>query len=1028
MHPISAWAIRNPLPPILLFIALLLGGIAGLQTLDVNSSPDISFPAIEVTIVQSGAAPTELESQVTQRVEAAARAVNGVDEILSRVNEGTSRTLVQFSIGTPIDRALNDIRDAVAKIRGDLPGDILEPQIERLEVDGEPIARFAITFEDKSVGDLSWYVDSTLTKRLLDVPGVAEVKRIGGVNRELRVVLDPVAMQSLGISAYQVSQQLRRTNFNSAGGRFEIMGSEQAVRVLGNTPSAHALSKTNIMLGGGRTVRLGSVARVTDGHAEQRSLAKMNGREFLGFTIAKAKGSSDLAVYDQTRKALRDLEAENPSVRFTELSSTVHYTRNQYGAAIQALYEGALLAVFVVWLFLRDFRATLISAVAIPLSAIPTFGFMVLMGFSLNFMSLLALSLVAGVLVDDAIVEIENIVRHMRMGKSAYQASIDAADEIGLAVVATTFSIVAVFLPVGLMPGVSGQFFQQFGMTVVVAVLTSLAVARLITPMLAAFYLKPFGRVSHHDGSAMRAYLKILRWSMLHRWKVMAVGAGALVATVFGYATLPSAFKPATNNDFSTVNIELPSGNTLAHTTAVVDELAGILQSQAEVESTVAEIGVGRARVDVTLADDRELSSVEFERRMQTSFEHIPDARIAFQSQESGTGRDISVLLSSEDSDRLHDMAARLVAQMQTIPELRSPRIEGDMPRPEILISPRFDLAAELGVTTEALGEAVRIASIGDIDRNVAKFSIADRQIPIRVVIDEASRRNFHTLRHLLIPTADGRSVPLHLVADIEFGSGPTEIRRYAQRRRVVVSADLAPSAVSGDAMEKINTLPILASLPPGIERIEFGASRLQAEMISSFVIAVLAGVLLVFAVLVLLYRKLLPPLVNIGSLLLAPMGGAIALHMTGNILSMPVFIGVLMLLGIVAKNSILLIDFAVEEINRGADQNQAIIDASHKRAQPIIMTTVAMIAGMVPTAVSIYGDSAWRSPMGVTVIGGLLFSTFLTLVIVPPAFSLACDAESWLKNRFVSSPRGRPPLIDPLLEERQPIEPPSTP
>lgn len=1025
MRNISSWAIRNPIPPIVLFVALTLAGIVSFIRMDINLQPDVSFPVVQVIVSQPGAAPTELETQVTQRVEAAVRSVSGVDEISSYVSENSSRTMVQFDIGTPVDRAVNDVRNAMSQIRGDLPDGILEPQVIRLDMDGGPISYIAAKSTDMSLEELSWYVDNTVAKRLLGVSGMAAVGRGGGVDREIRIVLDPAAMQSQGITAAQVNQQLRQVNLNAAGGRAEIAGSEQAVRVLGNSANAFALGETQISVGGGRTVKLSDIAVVTDSYAEQRSLAKMNGREVLSFSLQKAKGSSDVTVYNEAHKILDQLEKENPKVTYTELYTSVDYTKSQYKSAILAMVEGAVLAVLVVWLFLRDWRATVISAIAIPLSAIPAFWFMDMLGFTLNEISMLALSLVAGVLVDDAIVEIENIVRHMRMGKSAYQASIDAADEIGLAVVATTFSIVAVFLPVGLMPGVSGQFFKQFGLTVVVAVLLSLAVARLITPMMAAYFLKAHGQAKHGEGWWIDRYMDILRWSLDQRkadrvrtrtdWKrffgwavdhrYWTVGSGALafLLTIVAFATLPTSFFPTTDQPYSAMEIQMAPGATLKQTESVADTAVARLLQEQEVQDAFADIEVGEATIYMRLRDDRVRSSVDFERAMQPEMAKIPDARINFQSQQGGGGssRDINVMLAGDDPVQLYATATRLVEEMRSVPEIRAPRIEGDMRRPEITIKPRFDLAADMGVTTAALSQTIRIATLGDIDQNVAKFSLSDRQIPIRVVIDRSAREDISTIENLPVPTISGGSVPLKVVADVGFGSGPTELRRFGQKRRIVLSADLAPGKVTGDAMPKVNALKTMANLPTGVEKVQFGQQKMQQEMMTNFSIAVASGVLLVFAVLVLLYKKVLPPFVNMGSLLLAPLGGALALHLTGHALSMPVFIGVLMLLGIVAKNSILLIDFALEEMNKGVEKWTAIVDAGHKRAQPIVMTTVAMVAGMIPTAASLNGDAAWRAPMGVTVIGGLLLSTLLTLIIVPASFSLADDFEKWIGPKF---------------------------
>ncbi|WP_311269384.1 efflux RND transporter permease subunit [Sphingobium sp. WCS2017Hpa-17] len=1026
----SAWAIRNPVTPLVLFAALMMAGIVSFMRMDVNNNPDISFPMVSVTVSQPGAAPTELETQVTQRVEAAVRGISGVDDITSFASEGQSLTNVQFQIGTPVDRAVADVKNAVDQIRSDLPDGILEPQVQRVDIDGGPIAYFSAEATDMTLEELSWYVDNTIAKRLLSVSGMAAVRRGGGVSREIRVIVDPAKLQAYGVTAAQVNAQLQQVNLNAAGGRTEIAGAEQSIRVLGNATSARALGDTQIAISGGRTVKLSDLATVRDMYAEQRSLALMNGRQVTSFSLEKAKGSSDVTVYDNAMKVLDQLRKENPKVEYKQLYSSVDYTKEQYHSAMAAMIEGAVLAVVIVFLFLRDWRATMISALAIPLSAIPAFWFMDMLGFTLNSISLLALSLVAGVLVDDAIVEIENIVRHMRMGKSAYQASIDAADEIGLAVLATTMAIVAVFLPVALMPGMSGQFFIQFGMTVVVSVLMSLAVARLITPMIAAYFLKAHGEESHGEGWLMDRYMSVLRWSLNdekakqrrarggfgnrmagfftdHRVWTLGMGFAAFGATIIAFATLPMTFQPTTNTDFSQVKIETVPGSTLAQTTAITRKVANMLSADKDmVDAAFADIEPTSADIFLTLKKDRPISSVDWERKVAPQFQTVADARVNFQSQSGGGfGRDIIMMFGSDDPALLEKTANQLVHEMAGIPELRAPRVQGDMQRPEIIIKPRPDLAASLGVTTIALSQSIRIATIGDIDQNVAKFSLSDRQIPIRVALAEDSRKDIATIENMPVPTVSGGSVPLKVVADISFGAGPTQIRRYNQIRRVVVGADLAPGIVTSQAMTKINALPLMKDINAGkiqgVQKINAGDAKWQAEMIQNFIIAVFSGILLVLAVLTLLYKRLMPPFVNLGSLLLAPLGGALALHIAGQPISMPVFIGLLMLLGIVAKNSILVIDFALEEMEKGVPKKEAIVDAGHKRAQPIVMTTVAMVAGMVPTALALSGDGAWRAPMGITVIGGLMLSTVLTLVIVPAVFSLAIGLESWIGPRL---------------------------
>ena len=1008
LRNISAWSIRNPVPALVLFTALTIAGIIAFMRMPVNQSPEISFPAVFVSVSQPGAAPTEIETQITQKVETAIRGLEGVDELESTVSEGSSGTFVQFTFATPVDRAVTDVRDAISQIRSELPEGVVEPRITRIIVNNSPVANWSVEATDSTLQQLSWFTETVVSKRLLAIPGMQSVRLDGGVERAIRVILDPARMQALGVTATQVNQVLRGINLNAAGGKADVGGAEQSLRIVGSARDAFSLGQTLIPLGGAatganaRTVKLADIATVRDSSYEQLGMAKSGGKQVVGFAIMRARGASEVDLYDATVKELAKIEKENPKFHFVQRFTSVTYTKRQYKSAIEAMIEGAVLAVIVVFLFLRDKRATIISALAIPLSAIPTFWIMDLMGFTLNFMTLLALSLVAGVLVDDAIVEIENIVRHMRMGKSAYQASIDAADEIGLAVVATTFSIVAVFLPVALMPGIAGQFFKNFGMTVVVAVLMSLLVARLITPMVAAYFLKADGIKEHGGGPMMDRYMALLRWTLVHRWKTVGIGGIAFALTVWLFSTLPFTFQPQQNVDFSNVTLTMTPGTTLEQTENAVAAATRIIERQPEVASSMQTVKAASGEINIMLKHDRARSSIDFERQTQPLLNAIPDARINFQNNgNGGGGRDVSVMLAGDDPEKLGQAATMVAEAMKTLPNLRAPRVEGDMPRPEIVITPRSGVAADLGITTATLSQTIRIATLGDIDQNVAKFSLSDRQIPIGVALDPNSRRDLSTIENLPVPTSRGTSVPLKVVADIGFGAGPSQIKRFNQERRIIIDADLTPGAVSGEERAKVLALPVMKHLPLGVHYAAAGDAKWQQEMITNFAIAVVAGVMLVLAVLILLYRRAMPPFVNMGSLLLAPLGGAVALHVAGMPISLPVLIGLLMLLGIVAKNSILLIDFALEEMRVGVSTYDAIMEAGHKRAQPIVMTTVAMVAGMVPTALSIGGDGSWNQPMAVTVMGGLALSTILTLLIVPASFSLAVGAEEWVGPRL---------------------------
>ena len=1140
LRDISAWSIRNPVIPMVFFTGLLFAGIVSFLRMDVTDNPDVDFPAVIVNIAQPGASPTEIENQITQRVESALRSIAGVNSIQSTAREGSSQTFVEFEIGTNLIEAVNEVETAIDSVRGSLPDGIIEPRVQKVNVVGDAIGYVAVEADDMTLEQLSWFIDDTVAKRLLKIPGMAEVGRFGGVDRQIEVILDPARMQSFGVTASQINGALRQSNLDAAGGLAEVGGTRQSLRVLGNSDTAYQLSQTQIQLGGGRTVRLADIATVRDGYSERTSISEVGGKEVVNFYMNRARGASDLSVYDAALAEMDKIETENPGVKFIKLSTSTTYTRGQYKSSMWALVEGAVLAVVVVFIFLRDWRATAISAVAIPLSAIPTFFFMDQLGFNLNFLSLLALALVAGVLVDDAIVEIENIVRHMRMGKTAYQASIDAADEIGLPVVATSFCIVAVFLPVGLMPGVSGQFFQNFGITVVIAVLMSLAVARMITPLMAAYFLKSHGEEEHGGGRWIDIYMRVLAWTldtgrMAARragltgsgnrlfyvpgllltviallfvsaaamfelangsltggaWKgligldvhkqiaaavnadtntlanrlvaklfevvmVLAISAASFLAafvtfkaieapsggnsgfarglrwmtarfydhriwmlgigwfsflvTILLFGMIPGQFQPTIDDENSRVEIELVPGTTLAQTKRVVNAIAAELNKEPEVERLLERIRLGEtSTIFVKLKDDRARTSIEFERELAPKLAKFPDARVRFQSQSGGfgSGRDMTVLLAGSDPVLLDKTATQLVEEMKGLKSLVAPRISADLNRPEIIITPRAKIAAELGVTTAALSQTIRIATLGEIEQNAARFSLSDRQIPIVVRLSQEARTDFRTIENLPVPTANGGSVPFSRVADITFGSGPTAIQRYNQNRRVLVGADLASGVLKGEAQAQIDALPVLNNLPLGVIRDVVGEEEWQQELIQNLIIAIIAGVLLVFAVLVLLYKRLMSPLVNMTSLALAPLGGILLIWLLGQPNSMPVYIGILLLLGIVSKNSILLIDFAIEEMNKGIPKLEAILDAGHKRAQPIVMTTVAMSAGMVPVALSLSGDGAWRQPMGIVVMGGLVLSTLLTLLIVPAGFSLADSFERrvgpWLRAKMLT-------------------------
>ncbi|WP_158743281.1 efflux RND transporter permease subunit [Acidisphaera sp. L21] len=1007
---ISGASIRHPVPALVLFTVLLVLGVLSFRSIPITRAPNVDVPIISVLVTQAGAAPAELETQVTRKIEDAIASVAGVKHITSSVTDGASTTLVELRLEVSTDRALNDVKDAVAKIRADLPRTIEEPITQRVDVVGQAIQTFAASAPGMTVEQLSWFIDDTVIRALQGVQGVGQVERIGGVSREIEVDLDPDRLASLGVTAGDINAQLRATNVELAGGRGEVGGHEQAIRTLANAPSVAALAESRIVLPGGREVRLSDVATITDGFEEPRKFARLNGTTpIVAFAIHRAKGASDVTVGERVRDRLAILSAAHPGVALTLIDDSVRGTYGGYVSAMHSLLEGALLATIVVFIFLRDWRATLLAAVALPLSVLPTFFFMELMGFSLNFVSLLAITLVTGILVDDAIVEIENIVRHIRMGKSAWHAAVEAADEIGLAVVAITLTIVAVFAPVSFMSGIAGQYFKQFGLTVAAAVLVSLLVARLLTPVMAAYFLRPHGPAHDRpDGLVMRGYRRLLGATLARPYITLFAGLVLFGLSLWSTTLLPTGFIPPQDDSRIVMSLELPPGATLADTRAKTDAVARLFQTEPGV-TTIFVVGgatptgagesIRTASMVVGLVPkgQRSRSQKTIEEALSRHLATVPDLH-GWLVNDRGE-RELSVTVLGDDPAALNHAVAKLEGAMRRLPSFRDVAANAGVDRPEIRVVPRNEEATRFGVSTETIADAIRIATIGDIAANLAKYRDGDRLIPIRVQLDPAARTSLAALEVLPVPGTAGLTVPLAAVADLGFGAGPSSIERYDRVRRVLIGADLARGEALGAALEKVYALPEARNLPPGVRVQSGGDAEIMGEVFDGFTSAMGAGLLMVMAVLVLLFGDIFQPVTILLSLPLSIGGVILALLLTGEPLSMPVVIGVLMLIGIVTKNAIMLVDFAIEARAKGIPRRQAITEAGTKRARPIVMTTVAMVAGMVPSALGIGDGGEFRAPMAIGVIGGLVVSTLLSLVFVPSFYTVMDDLSGLAKR-----------------------------
>lgn len=1046
----SAWSIRNPIAPLLAFFLLLFLGIKSFYELPITRFPNIDVPVISVSVQQPGAAPAELETQVTREVEDAVAGIAGVDFIQSTVNDGVSTTAIMFKIEVPTDKALQDVKDAIDRIQAELPATAETPEVTKIDVEGIAIQTFAVSSPNMTLEELSWFVDDTVKRALQGKPGVGRVDRYGGVDREVHIELDPAKLSSYGITAAEVNRQLRSTNADLGSGRSQVAGAEQSIRTLGDQRDVKALASTTINVGANRFVKLTDLGTIKDSYKEPASFSRFNGNPVVSFSVFRSKGASEVTVAETVEEQLKTIRANHPDVNIDLVDDAVYFTYGNYEAAIHTLIEGAVLAVIVVFLFLRNWRATLISAVALPLSAIPTFWIMDMLGFSLNLVSFLALTLATGILVDDAIVEIENIARHIKMGKSPYRAAIEAADEIGLAVIATTFTIIAVFAPVSFMGGIPGQYFIQFGLTVAIAVFFSLAVARLITPLMAAYLMRDSDADGHHDDHhsrdswLMRKYSSFITRTTSHwygRYATLLCAIAFLIGSVALLMQVPGSFMPPDDSGRIILSVELPPSAQLDDTEAVTNEVTSRIKDLEGVDniyvlggsSPKGDLEVRRASIFVNLkkiehsllkkvvndvfgrlpvvgaylpkmeVHGRTVPQWDIETEIFKRVTGIADARI-LKLNDRGE-RDVAYNFTSSNPEDLDRAVALLEVKLRQKQFLDNVGTEGALPRSEVQIRPDPVRMARLGVTTAQVSEIVRVATIGDVDTALSKVYLDDRMIPVRVQLDLSVRRNMAALRALKVPTNTGASVPLSSIADISYSEGPSMIKRYDRARVVTVGASLPPGVALDQATAAFAEAIEEANLPPTVQILESGDTKIQNEMLQGFVNAMLLGLLLVLGVLILLFKDVIQPFTILFSLPLAIGGVAVGLLATGNSLSMPVLIGILMLMGIVTKNAILLVDFAIEMMHRGMKRTEAMVEAGRKRARPIIMTSIAMSAGMLPSALGVGEGGSFRAPMAIAVIGGIIVSTVLSLVVVPSFFLIMDDLSrllAWMFGRLV--------------------------
>ena len=1010
----SAFSIRNPIPAILLFILLSIAGVLAFKAIGVQDFPDIELPMVTVEAQLPGAAPATLETEVARKLENSIATLQGIKNLYTKILEGVVVITVEFILEKDPMEAVNDVRDAVARVRAELPADVRDPTVVRSTTAGKPLLTYAVTSKQIDEEALSWFVDNTVAKQLLTANGVGRVKRMGGLTREVRVELDPARMAALNVTAAEVSRRLRQIQQEAPGGRGDVGGAEQAVRTIATASSADELGKLDFSLQDGRRVRLNQIATIVDATAERRSMALVNGQTVVAFEIMRSKGANEVALAKEVRQVINNLRVARPDIQITEQIDNVQKTEENFEGSMHLLYEGAILAVIVVWYFLRDWRATIVSAAALPLSILPAFLGIYLFGFTLNMVTLTSLALVVGILVDDAIVEVENIARHLRMGKTPFQAALEAADEIGLAVVATTFALVAVFLPTAFMAGIPGKFFKQFGWTAVLAILASLLVARLLTPMMAAYLMKavPESAREQTDGWVMRHYLKSVTWCLSHRLLTLVLATLFFAGSIALVPLLPKGFVPPADRSQTLVNIERAPGSTLQETYLAAERARSKLETIPEVVKVFSSVGAGvsgdafargsaaevrKASLTVTLVhrSDRKKNQQEVEADIRNLLAREPGVRITVGPQDVGVK--MQIVLQSEDPVALTAAAHVVEVELRGLKGVGNVLSSASLVRPELIVRPDFARAADLGVTAQSIAETLRVATSGDYDVSLPKLTLSERQIPIRVKLPDAARTDMDALARLTVP---GRYGPVLLgnVATLTMDSGPAQIDRLNRSRNVVLDVELG-SRQLGEVYAEAVALPGLRNLPAGVRQTELGDAKEMQALFASFGLAMAIGLLCIYMILVLLFHDFLQPITILGALPLSIGGAFVALLLTGKSFSMPSLIGLIMLMGIVTKNSILLVEYAIVARRGGVSRTEALLDACHKRARPIVMTTIAMIAGMFPIAIGWGSDPSFRSPMSIAVMGGLLTSTILSLLVIPAMFTYVDDVAIWLQR-----------------------------
>ena len=999
---ISAWSIRRPLPATLLFVLLMAVGVYAYLHMPITRYPNVDIPVVMVQLESPGTPASSLEQQVAMPLEQRLKAIDGTRHVLTTIAEGFAAITVEFSIDKKSAAALEDVKRTFAASRSVLPPDLKDPRIELIEVTGPAGLTYAVRSDKLTPEQLAAVVSTKIIPEIEKLDSVSDVTAYGGARREVKVALNPRKIAENQVVPVELSKQLAR--FAAADALKKAEGDPEAI--------ATALGDMPVTTGSGEKRPLKDFAVIESDDADVTSFAMLNGNETSAFSVYQAPGASDVKVAEEVAGKVRSLAAAHPDVTFELVDSSAPYTLGNFHSALHTLWEGAILTVLVVFLFLRNIRATIIAAIALPLSIVPAFWAMDMLGFSLNLVSLLGITIVTGILVDDAIVEIENIVRHMRMGKPPLKASMEAATEIGLTMTAISLTIIAVFVPVSFMGGIAGKFFTEFGLTVSVAVLFSLLVALLLTPVLSAYFLKPIETDGHHEGVLMRGYLMVLRQAIAHRYLTVLIGFAIFAGSIYITRYLPSGFLPPEDTSRILMTVKLDDATSIDDTVEEAKKVYDIIRRDPDVREVFAKGGGAGLGADIRTANlvihlkprsERNRSQAAISDSIEAELAKEKGIRFWTVNELSGL-RDVLVAVVGSDGEKVAQAAREIERQASGLKEVKNVLANAAPEHMELRVRVKQDQLAANGVSRDAIFETIRIGTIGDTAAAIPVGDPSGEAIDIRLSIDAGgagSAENFdkRLFQALFVDAKDNKRISVDKLADATVAEGPITLNRRDGNRVVTVEADLADGVSLGDALKAIHTLPAVKSLPPGVSVVEAGDAETMRETFVSFGIAMALGVAAVLIILIILFRSVMQPITILASLPLSIAGAVFALLIFSKPLDMPVIIGLLMLVGIVTKNAIMLVDFAMVAVRRGYDRVSALIDAGHKRARPIIMTTIAMVAGMLPGALGLGEGGEFRSPMAVAVIGGLVLSTLLSLLFVPAMYTIMDDIGGLLRR-----------------------------